>query len=130
MAKPALLLYDPLNSPWVPKLKQHCAIQGLRLRPVEKSDLDRAVGALAQGLAAPAGENAPEASAAKAPAVPEPMLIFCSLSSAQLDRLLAALRRMEVPRWVLKAVLTPDNAGWTLSALYQELCRERQAMEG
>lgn len=124
MSKPALLLYDPIGSAWVPKLKQYCAVQGLRLRPVEKSDLNRTVGALAQGLAAP--ESATE----KAPAIPEPILIFCSLSNAQLDRLLAALRRMEVPRSVLKAVLTPDNAGWPLSALYQELCRERQAMEG
>lgn len=124
MPKPALLLYDPLDSPWVPKLKQYCAVQGLRLRPLEKNDLNRAVGSLAQGLAAPAAEG----SAAKAPAIPEPFLIFCSLSSAQLDRLLAALRRMEVPRSVLKAVLTPDNAAWTLFALYQELCRERQAM--
>lgn len=124
MPKPALLLYDPLDSPWVPKLKQYCAVQGLRLRPLEKNDLNRAVGSLAQGLAAPAAEG----SAARAPAIPEPLLIFCSLSSAQLDRLLAALRRMEVPRSVLKAVLTPDNAAWTLSALYQELCRERQAM--
>lgn len=130
MAKPTLLLYDPLNSPWVPKLKQHCAIQGLRLRPVEAPDLNRTVGTLAQGLAAPAAENGPESSAAKAPIIPEPLLIFCSLSNAQLDRLLAALRRMEVPRSVLKAVLTPDNAGWPLSALYQELCRERQAMGG
>lgn len=121
MAKPALLLYDPLDSPWTPKLKQYCAIQGLRLRPVEASDLGRTVGALAQGLA-PAGE-VPAVSP-----IPEPMLIFCSLSNAQLDRLLAALRRMEVSRSVLKAVLTPDNAGWPLSALYQELCRERQAM--
>lgn len=121
MAKSALLLYDPLGSPWVPKLKQYCAVQGLRLRLVEKSDLNRTVGALAQGLA-PAGE------VPAAPPVLEPMLIFCSLSNAQLDRLLAALRRMEVPRSVLKAVLTPDNAGWPLSALYQELCRERQAM--
>lgn len=121
MPKPALLLYDPLDSPWTPKLKQYCAIQGLRLRPVETSDLGRSLGSLAQGLA-----HAGEAPAA--PPVPEPMLIFCSLSNAQLDRLLAALRRMEAPRSVLKAVLTPDNAVWTLSALYQELCRERQAM--
>lgn len=121
MAKPALLLYDPLGSPWAPKLKQYCAIQGLRLRPVEASDLGRSLSPLAQGLA-PAGEIP------AAPPIPEPMLIFCSLSNAQLDRLLTALRRMEVPRSVLKAVLTPDNAAWTLSALYQELCRERQAM--
>lgn len=124
MSKPALLLYDPIGSAWVPKLKQYCAVQGLRLRPLEASDLSRTVGALAQGL------TAPESAAEKAPAIPEPILIFCSLSNAQLDRLLAALRRMEVPRSVLKAVLTPDNAGWPLSALYQELCRERQAMEG
>ena len=130
MAKPVLLLYDPLGSPWAPKLKQYCAIQGLRLRPVEASDLDRTVGVLAQGLAAPAVENAPETPAEKAPAIPEPLLIFCSLSNAQLDRLLAALRRIEVPRSVLKAVLTPGNANWPLSALYQELCQERQAMEG
>lgn len=125
MSKPALLLYDPIGSAWVPKLKQYCAIQGLRLRVVEASDLGRAVGALAQGLAAPTSESP----AGEAPApVPEPILIFCSLTSAQLDRLLSALRRVEAPRSVLKAVLTPTNAGWSLSALYQELCRERQAM--
>lgn len=130
MSKPALLLYDPIGSAWVPKLKQYCAVQGLRLRPVEKSDLNRTVGALAQRLAAPAAENLPEGSLESSPAIPEPLLIFCSLTNAQLDRLLSALRRMEVPRSVLKAVLTPDNAGWPLSALYQELCRERQAMGG
>ncbi len=121
MPKPALLLYDPLNSPWVPKLKQHCAIQGLRLRPVEAGGLGRAVSALAQGLA-PAGE-VPAVSP-----VPEPMLVFCYFTNAQLDRMLSALRRFEVPRTVLKAVLTPDNASWSLSELYEELCRERQAM--
>lgn len=128
MAKPALLLYDPLNSPWVPKLKQYCAVQGLRLHPVEASGLGRTVGALAQGLAPAAPFEG--GSADRPPAVSEPLIIFCSLSNAQLDRLLAALRRMEVPRSVLKAVLTPGNADWTLAALYRELCRERQAMEG
>lgn len=121
MPKATLLLYDPTDAPWIPKLKQHCAIQGLRLRPVEPSDLGRTVSVLAQGLAA-AGD------VPVVPPVPEPMLLFCFLSSAQLDRMLSALRRIGVPRTVLKAVLTPDNAGWTLSALYDELCRERQAM--
>lgn len=129
MAKPTLLLYDPLGAAWTPKLKQHCAIQGLRLRLIGTSDLDRTVSALAQGLAAPvpsagdaSGENAPVS------VVNEPILVFCFLSNAQLDRLLATLRRMAVPRTVLKAVLTPDNASWSLSALYQELCRERLAI--
>lgn len=121
MAKPTLLLYDPGNSPWVPKLKQHCAIQGLRLRLVEPTDLGRTVSALAQGLAP---VEQPSASAT----VAEPMLIFCSLTNAQLDRILAALRKAEAPRTLLKAVLTPTNASWTLAALYGELCRERESM--
>lgn len=121
MPKPSLLLYDPASSPWTPKLKQFCAIQGLRLRPVSAADLRRTAGALAQGLA-PAGE------VPAAGEVPEPMLVFCYLTGNQLDRCLAALRRMAVPRTVLKAVLTADNSTWSFSELYQELCKERLAM--
>ncbi len=123
MSKPTILLYDPNRSPWAGKLKQLCAVQGLRLRPVEESDLGRAVGALSMGLA-PAGETPPSSP------LPEPVLVLCGLTGPQLDRLLAGLRRIEVPRSVLKAVLTPNNALWTFSALYGELCRERLSMTG
>ncbi len=123
MSKPAILLYDPAGPPWVGKLKQLCAVQGLRLRPVEERDLGRPVGVLAAGTT-PAGE------VPSVPPIPEPVLVLCGLTGAQLDRLLAGLRRIEVPRSVLKAVLTPHNALWTFSALYEELCRERLSMAG
>ncbi len=123
MSKPTILLYDPLPSPWAGKLKQFCAVQGLRLRPVEDGDLGRTVGGLAMGRA-PAGE------VPAMPPLPEPVLVFCGLSGAQLDRALAGLRRLGTPRSVLKAVLTADNGSWTFSALYQELCRERLNMAG
>ena len=58
MPKQTLLLYDPHGAPWVPKLRQLCAIQGLRLRTVEDADLGRPVAALAEGLR-PAGEVQP-----------------------------------------------------------------------
>lgn len=122
MSKPTLLLYDPIGSPWAGKLKQLCAVQGLRLRPVENADLSRPVGVLAAGSA--------PAETAQAVPLPEPVLVFCNLSGAQLDRLLASLRRLEVPRSVLKAVLTPHNALWTFSALYEELRKERLSMAG
>ncbi len=121
MSKPTILLYDPVPSPWAGKLKQLCAVQGLRFRPVETSDLARPLSALAEGTV-PAGEVP-----AAAP-LPEPVLVLCGLTSAQLDRLLASLRRLEVPRSVLKAVLTPHNALWTFAALYRELCQERLSM--
>lgn len=121
MSKPTILLYDPSGSPWAGKLKQLCAVQGLRLRPVEKSDLGRTVGTLAASMV-PAGEIP-----AVSP-IPEPMLVLCNLTGPQLDRLLTSLRRLEVPRSVLKAVLTPHNALWTFAALYEELCRERLSL--
>ena len=123
MNNPCILLYDPAASPWAGKVKQYCAIQSLRLRVVEPAQLSQSVGALAHGTAA-----APAPAAI--PPVPEPVLVFCGLPGAQLDRVLAALRRMEVPRGVIKAVLTPTNAGWSFAALYNELCRERAAVEG
>ena len=79
------------------------------------------VGALAEGRKAPEG-------AGEHPALPEPVLVFCGVGSAQLDRLLQALRKLGLPRTCLKAVLTGENAGWTFSQLYEELTRERSAL--
>ncbi len=118
MANQTLLLYDPVSSPWAPKLRRLCAVRGLRLRLVEEADLGRTVGALAQGLR-PAGE------APSVQAVPEPVLVLCGLSGPQLDRILRGLRDLGVPRTCLKAVLTADNALWTFRALYDELVKER-----
>ena len=115
--KPAVLFYDPLPVPWADRLRQTCAIQGLRLRPVGSQDLERTVEALALGLQ-PSGELT------AGPALPEPMLVLCGLSEGQLDRLLAALGRMGA-RGCLKAALTVHNAQWTLRALYAELVKER-----
>ena len=123
MNNPCILLYDPVSSPWVGRVKQSCAIQSIRLRVVDRSQLAQSVGALARGTAA-------EHVSTPVPLVPEPVLVFCGLHGPQLDHMLSALRRMEVPRSVMKAVLTPTNAGWTFAALYAELCRERSAVEG
>lgn len=122
MPKPMVLFYEPAPTPWGGKLRQYCALQGFRLRPVEAGELGRTVGALAGG-SSPTGEVPP------VEPVPEPMLVLCHLSDAQLNRLLATLRK-EGAGSCLKAVLTPSNAGWPLSALYRELCRERMGLGG
>ena len=118
MPKASVLFYDPGPSPWAPKFRQLCAIQGLRLRIVAQGDLGRRVGALAQGLCP--GEEPPAV-----PSIPEPVLLFCFLSEGQLDRMLRSLQKLGVPRSCLKAILTPDNASWTFRALYDELAQER-----
>lgn len=122
MPKPVILFYEPTPTPWGGKLRQYCALQGLRLRPVEASETGRTVTSLAGG-SAPAGEVASGAP------IPEPLLVFCHLTESQFNRLLTALRK-EGAGNCLKAVLTPTNGGWTLSALYRELCKERLSMGG
>lgn len=121
MRTPTILLYAPKEAAWAGKLPAFCAVQGIRLRPVEHSDLDRTLSALAQGLR-PAEAPVP------GEPLPEPLLVFCHFSDSQLDRALRSLRRLEV--FCLKAVLTPANASWTLRALYGELCKERTQLGG
>lgn len=119
MPNPTILFYAPAPVPYAPKLRQLCAVQGIRLRVVEGCDLDRPLSALAQGL-----QPAKPLSAGEA--LPEPVLIFCSLSERQLDRALPSLRRIQA--FCLKAVLTPTNREWTLRELYGELCKERSQL--
>lgn len=119
MPNPAILFYSPAPVPYTPKLRQLCAVQGIRLRAVEGDDLDRPLSALAQGLHPVGALNAGEA-------LPEPLLVFCHFSDKQLDRALLSLRRIQA--FCLKAVLTPANAGWTLRELYGELCKERSQL--
>jgi hypothetical protein len=109
------LFYDPAQAPFAGQLPQLCALQGIRLRRVEKEELGRTVSALAQGLR---GEAAPVLRP-----IPEPMMVFCHLSDGQINRLLQALQRSGAV--CLKAVLTPTNAQWTFAALYAELAKER-----
>ncbi len=121
MPTPTILFYTPSPVPYAAKLFQLCAVQGIKLRVAEPSDLGRPLSALAQGLRLeeplPAGE-----------ALPESMLIFCHFSDRQLDRALQSLRKIQVR--CLKAVLTPTNAGWTLRKLYGELVEERSQLGG
>lgn len=124
MSKATILFYDPNKEPWGGRLRQFCAIQGLRLRMVEPADLSRSVRSLFQGSPA----DRPAVETLQAP-VPEPVLVFCELKGNQLDRVLQTLRRLNVPRSCLKAVLTPHNADWTFRALYEELVQERSTLD-
>lgn len=57
------------------------------------------------------------------------MLVLCELEK-QLDELLPALSQAGAGPECLKAVLTAENRSWNALRLYEELQRERQAIEG
>lgn len=59
--------------------------------------------------------------------IPENLIIFHGISSKELDAALKSLKSAEISS--LKAVSTPTNMGWTVAALYKELCRERNSFK-
>lgn len=97
---------------------------GVELVPVGRTDYNKPLAVLA-GLDSTEGPIAPYAGGP----LGGRMLVLCGLDD-KLDELLPALNRAGAGPECLKAVLTPQNRGWTALALYQELLREHQAMRG
>lgn len=75
------------------------------------------------------GRKGFEALEGEAPPVPDPILVLDGFTGARMDALLRALARARVPRTVYKAAVTATNVDWTLYALWQELQKEREALE-
>ena len=75
-------------------------------------------------------EKGPDPSAQKGAPLPEPMLLFCGVSSSLLGKALQVMQQEQIPRIPHKAVLTEHNRQWTPRQLYGELSREDQAVRG
>jgi len=114
-----VLLYN-CSGPEFFKLKQMLAMVRLRMHSVgpEKYGVPLEELAAGRGEAAAAGEPFPES-----------MLVFCGLNGGLLDKVLQLLRVAGLPPVGLKAVLTPDNQTWDSRKLYEELTKERAAIE-
>lgn len=59
----------------------------------------------------------------------EPVMLIAGMSGGELDRILDTLKNLGVPSVGVKAVVTSHNISWTILDLYEELVRERAAME-
>lgn len=96
---------------------------GVELVPVARSDYNKPLAVLA-GLDDGEGAGHPYAGGT----LGGRMLVLCDLQD-QLDALLPELNRAGAGPDCLKAVLTSHNHAWSAVRLYEELWRERQAME-
>lgn len=119
MAGETVLLYNCSGPQWS-KLRQVFVMQKLRMKAVEPGQYGLPLAQVLEGS---------EESAGVEEEFSDPMLVFCSLTGPQLDRLLGAMKRAKLPPIPLKAVLTPTNRDWTSQQLWQELRREHQAMQ-
>lgn len=119
MAGETVLLYNCSGPQWS-KLRQVFVMQKLRMKAVEPGQYGLSLAQVLEGSGESAGVEEEFS---------DPMLVFCSLTGPQLDRLLGAMKRAKLPPISLKAVLTPTNRDWTSQQLWQELRREHQAMQ-
>lgn len=104
-------------------LEKICADRKIKLRIISKSEANCQIGLLCgfKGFAAPQQEceNPPS----------EECLVFSGIDRRTLESILPELKGagVYVP---LKAICTPSNQSWTLSALITELSKEHKALNG
>ena len=111
------------SGPEYSKLRQIFAMLRLRMRPVTPDKYHLTLAELADGK----GDPLEDASDVKP--VPERMLVFCGLNQVLLAQVLEVIRLAKLPPIPMKAVLTMNNLQWNTMHLYEELCREREAVQ-
>lgn len=112
---------DP-GDPVCAAVRRTALLLKIRLRTAGPEQTGQTVGLLLgrKGFVEQAGE---------APAVTDPILIMDALTSSRMDDVLRALAKAKVSRSVFKAVATATNVDWTLHELWEELKKEREALE-
>ena len=115
-----ILMYN-CSGPAFSKLRQIFAMLRMRMHPVTPDRYHISLIDLANGKGEPA-ETAP------AP-MEEAMLVFCGVRQPLLNQVLEVIRLAKLPPIPMKAVLTMNNLQWNTMQLYEELCREREAVQ-
>ena len=93
---------------------------GVDTKAVKVSEYGMPIAAISAGIPAVSGYNGQP--------LPESMLVFVNFSEGSLDLFLSEMKKYQVGKGIIKAILTKHNAVWTPVQLYSELCRERAEM--
>lgn len=123
--KEMVLYYAPTPTPNTAKLKGVLVRMGIRIKNIGPEQVTQQIGAL---VGMEGYQEAVMPACIALPVIEEEMLVMHRFTGRRLDELLAALRKADVPRINLKAVVTESNCDWSFYELYQELKREHEAM--
>lgn len=118
MKRPVLLCYN-LGGERLRGARMAAMRLKIRCRIVGPQEFGVPLGALCDGLPAPAAQAEPFS---------DEMLVMAYFPAGMMDVFLQLLRRMGAGGIALKAVLTPVNAAWDGARLREELSREREAL--
>jgi len=119
MKKAGTVLVYNCSGPKFAKMHQIFAMLHLLMRNVTPEKYNLTLKELELGQGEPGEAQSP---------IPESMLVFCNVNEALLQQVLEVLRLSKLPPIGLKAVMTESNQGWTSVQLYEELCKERDAL--
>lgn len=117
-----VLLYNCEGEGWK-KLRALMMMVKLRVRMVKPEQYGLPLQLVAAGKGDPA--DAPYTGEG----FDEPVMVFCNVHPGRIQPILNVVRLTDKPSNILKAVMTPTNKEWNSEQLWQELCRERQAMQ-
>jgi hypothetical protein len=114
-----LLVFHPNDAEWK-KIKQIANAQKIRSERVEHARYMQPLEALAKG------QQGALVKAFEGEAPAESLIVMCGFTEKEMDKLLAALKKAQVPI-DYKAILTPTNRRWNVLRLLLELGAEKAA---
>jgi hypothetical protein len=113
-----LLVFHPNEADWK-KIKQIANAQKIRAERVEPARYMQPLGTLV------AGGQDPHGKVFEGEVPVESLIVMCGFSEKEMDKLLAALKKAQVPI-DYKAILTPTNRRWNVLRLLLELGVEKR----
>lgn len=119
-----LLLYHFQDTEIGRQVYHVAARMGILCRVVEENQTGQTLGALLKLSGFARKEDQKEEACREPVPMQRQMMVLYGFTSRRLDEFLSNMKRMGIPRIALKAIVTPQNIGWTFEALYQELEKE------
>lgn len=121
MKKAGTILIYNCSGPEFSKMRQIFAMLHLLMRQVTPEKYEMTLLEVADGTGTPLAEGGEP--------IADNMLVFCGLHSVLLRQVLEVLRLAKLPPIPYKAVLTANNKDLNSIQLYEELRKERAALE-
>lgn len=118
-----VLLYEIEGKQREQTLKLICVKLGIRIKVVPKEDYLETIGYIAKIKGCTSVETVYEGEK-----LGEEMMVLVGFSSAKIDELLLEIRKAQIGKIQLKAVLTEYNKDWNSIQLHEELKKEHEAM--
>lgn len=137
-----VLYYSPKGNKNAAKLKGVLVRMGVRIRNVSEEQFGDTLGSLLGLERFEAGESAEKSGTGKdadkktegeqtdsaMKAIEREVLVMHNFSGNRIDELLLAMRRANVQKIDLKAIVTESNVSWSFYHLYEEIGAEHERM--